>query len=94
MNRYKAASIFTCACLAFGMLALPVSAKHISANDFKVEKNDILTIDNLKRIVTDVKEDGSYTAIPLGDWFEEQNNCLRRTCLTGIRIRSISMEWD
>ena len=61
------------------MLALPVSTKHISANDFKVEKNDILTIDNLKRIVTDVKEDGSYTAIPLGDWFEEQNNCLRRT---------------
>ena len=79
MKRYKAASIFTCACLASGMLALPVSAKHISANDFKVEKNDILTIDNLKRIVTDVKEDGSYTAIPLGDWFEEQNNCLRRT---------------
>lgn len=61
------------------MLALPASAKHISGNDFKVEKNDILTIDNLKRIVTDVKEDGSYTAIPLGDWFEEQNNCLRRT---------------
>ena len=29
--------------------------------------------------MTDVKEDGSYTAIPLGDWFEEQNNCLRRT---------------
>ena len=29
--------------------------KHISGNDFKVEKNDILTIDNLKRIVTDVK---------------------------------------
>ena len=79
MKRYKAASIFTCACLASGMLALPVSAKHISGNDFKVEKNDILTIDNLKRIVTDVKEDGSYTAIPLGDWFEEQNNCLRRT---------------
>lgn len=46
MNRYKAASIFTCACLVSGMLALPVSAKHISANDFKVEKNDILTIDN------------------------------------------------
>ena len=69
MNGYNAAAIFTCACLAFGMLALPVSAKHISANDFKVEKNDILTIDNLKRIVTDVKEDGSYTAIPLGDWF-------------------------
>ena len=32
-------------CLVSGMLALPVSAKHISANDFKVEKNDILTID-------------------------------------------------
>ena len=79
MKKCEFLSLVSCACLASGMLALPASAKHISGNDFKVEKNDILTIDNLKRIVTDVKEDGSYTAIPLGDWFEEQNNCLRRT---------------
>lgn len=79
MKKCEFLSLVSCACLASGMLALPASAKHISGNDFKVEKNDILTIDNLKRIVTDVKEDGSYAAIPLGDWFEEQNNCLRRT---------------
>ncbi len=79
MKKCEFLSLVSCACLASGMLALPASAKHISGNDFRVEKNDILTIDNLKRIVTDVKEDGSYTAIPLGDWFEEQNNCLRRT---------------
>ena len=69
MKKCEFLSLVSCACLASGMLALPASAKHISGNDFKVEKNDILTIDNLKRIVTDVKEDGSYTAIPLGDCF-------------------------
>ena len=57
-------------------LAVPAEAKSIENSTDRVCKNDIF-IDydqlNCKKIVTKVKDDGSFTAIDLGEWLEEQD---------------------
>ena len=57
-------------------LAVPAEAKSIGKDTYRVCKNDIF-IDydqlNCKKIVTKVKDDGSFTAIDLGEWLEEQD---------------------
>ena len=57
-------------------LAVPAEAKSIENSTYRVCKNDIF-IDydqlNCKKIVTKVKDDGSFTAIDLGEWLEEQD---------------------
>lgn len=57
-------------------LAVPAEAKSIENGTYRVCKNDIF-IDydqlNCKKIVTEIKDDGSFTAIDLGEWLEEQD---------------------
>ena len=57
-------------------LAVPAEAKSVEKDTYRVCKNDIF-IDydqlNCKKIVTKVKDDGSFTAIDLGEWLEEQD---------------------
>ena len=57
-------------------LAVPAEAKSVEKDTYRVCKSDIF-IDydqlNCKKIVTKVKDDGSFTAIDLGEWLEEQD---------------------
>ena len=57
-------------------LAVPAEAKSIENGTYRVCKNDIF-IDydqlNCKKIVTEIKDDGSFTAVDLGEWLEEQD---------------------
>lgn len=57
-------------------LAVSVEAKSIEKDTYRVCKNDIF-IDydqlNCKKIVTEIKGDGSFTAVDLGEWLEEQD---------------------
>ena len=57
-------------------LAISVEAKSIEKDTYRICKNEIF-IDydqlNCKKIVTKVKDDGSFTAIDLGEWLEEQD---------------------
>lgn len=57
-------------------LAVPAEAKSVEKDTYRVCKNDIF-IDydqlNCKKIVTEVKDDGSFTAADLGEWLEEQD---------------------
>ena len=57
-------------------LAVPAEAKSVEKNTYRVCKNDIF-IDyeqlNCKKIITEVKDDGSFTAVDLGEWLEEQD---------------------
>ena len=57
-------------------LAVPAEAKSIGKDTYRVCKNDIF-IDydqlNCKKIVMEVKDDGSFTAVDLGEWLEEQD---------------------
>ena len=57
-------------------LAVPAEAKSIENSTYRVCKNDIF-IDydqlNCKKIVTEIRNDGSFIAIDLGDWLETQN---------------------
>ena len=57
-------------------LAVPAEAQSIETSTYRVCKIDIF-IDydqlNCKKIVTKVKDDGSFTAIDLGEWLEEQD---------------------
>lgn len=53
----------------------PVVAKNIEGDIYQICRNDIF-IDydqlNCKKIVSEIKEDGCFTAINLGDWLKEQ----------------------
>ena len=57
-------------------LAVSVEAKSVEKDTYRVCKNDIF-IDygqlNCKKIVTEIKDDGSFTAVDLGEWLEEQD---------------------
>ena len=57
-------------------LAIPAEAKSIGKDTYRVCKNDIF-IDydqlNCKKIVTGIKDDGSFTAVDLGEWLEERD---------------------
>ena len=57
-------------------LAVPAEAKSVEKDTYRVCKSDIfIEYDqlNCKKIVTKVKDDGSFTAIDLGEWLEEQD---------------------
>lgn len=53
-----------------------VEAKNIENDTYQICKNDIF-IDydqlNCKKIVTEVKDDGRFIAVDLGDWLKKQN---------------------
>lgn len=57
-------------------LAVPAEAKSVEKDTYRVCKNDIF-IDydqlNCKKIVTEVKDDGSFTAADLGEWLKEKD---------------------
>ena len=57
-------------------LAVPAEAKSIENGTYRVCKNDIF-IDydqlNCKKIVTEVKDDGAFIVVDLGEWLEEQD---------------------
>ena len=57
-------------------LSIPAGAKGIGKDTYRICKNDIF-IDydqlNCKKIVTEIKDDGSFIAVDLGDWLEEQD---------------------
>ena len=57
-------------------LSVSAEAKSIGKDTYRVCKNDIF-IDydqlNCKKIVTEIKGDGSFTAVDLGEWLEEQD---------------------
>ena len=57
-------------------LSVSAGAKSIEKDTYRVCKNDIF-IDydqlNCKKIVTGIKDDGSFTAVDLGEWLEEQD---------------------
>ena len=57
-------------------LAVPAEAKSVEKDTYRVCKIDIF-IDydqlNCKKIVTEVKNDRSFTAADLGEWLEEQD---------------------
>ena len=57
-------------------LAVLAEAKSVEKDTYRVCKNDIF-IDydqlNCKKIVTEVEDDGSFTAVDLGEWLEEQD---------------------
>ena len=57
-------------------LAVPAEAESVEKDTYRVCKNDIF-IDydqlNCKKIVTEVEDDGSFTAVDLGEWLEEQD---------------------
>ena len=65
-------------------LAVPAEAKSIENSTYRVCKNDIF-IDydqlNCKKIVTKVKDDGSFTAIDLGEWLEEFYDSEDTSCI-------------
>ncbi len=72
----KGTMMFFSALLMSCFLVVPAEAKSIENGTYRVCKNDIF-IDydqlNCKKIVTKVKDDGSFTAIDLGEWLEEQD---------------------
>lgn len=74
MNRGK--MILFSALLTSCFLSLPAEAKSIEKDTYRICKNDIF-IDydqlNCKKIVTEIKDDGSFIAIDLGDWLAEQD---------------------
>lgn len=72
----KGKMIFFSALLMSCFLAVPAEAKSVEKDTYRVCKNDIF-IDydqlNCKKIVTGIKDDGSFTAVDLGEWLEEQD---------------------
>ena len=72
----KGKMIFFSVLLMSCFLAVPAEAKSVEKDTYRVCKNDIF-IDydqlNCKKIVTGIKDDGSFTAVDLGEWLEEQD---------------------
>ena len=72
----KGTMIVLSALLMSYFLAVLAEAKSVEKDTYRVCKNDIF-IDydqlNCKKIVTEVKDDGSFTAVDLGEWLEEQD---------------------
>ena len=56
--------------------ATPVAAKNVENNTYQICRNDIF-IDwyqlNCKKIISEIKDDGCYIAVNLGDWLKEQD---------------------
>ena len=57
-------------------LTISVGAKSIGKDTYRICKNDIF-IDydqlNCKKIVTEIKDDGCFIAVDLGEWLKKQN---------------------
>ena len=72
----KGTMIVLSALLMSYFLAVLAEAKSVENGTYRVCKNDIF-IDydqlNCKKIVTEVEDDGSFTAVDLGEWLEEQD---------------------
>lgn len=72
----KGTMIVLSALLMSYFLAVLAEAKSVEKDTCRVCKNDIF-IDydqlNCKKIVTEIRNDGSFIAIDLGDWLEIQN---------------------
>ena len=72
----KGKIIFFSALLMSCFLAVPTEAKSVEKDTQRVCKNDIF-IDydqlNCKKIVTEIKDDGAFTAVDLGVWLKEQD---------------------
>ena len=72
----KGTMMFFSALLMSCFLVVPAEAKSVENGTYRVCKNDIF-IDydqlNCKKIVTEVKDDGSFTAVDLGERLEEQD---------------------
>lgn len=76
MKKAYRATIF--AIVIFCFLPVSVQAKSLGENTYKICKNDIFTdYDNLnvKKIVTEVKDDGTFTAIDLSEWLNQHDVC-------------------
>lgn len=71
VNKIMALALAVCS-----FLTIPAEAKCIEKDTYRVCKNDIF-IDydqlNCKKIVTEIKDDGSFIAADLGDWLREQD---------------------
>lgn len=70
----KACKTVISAAVLCSLMAVPVQAKYISENTYKICKNDIFNDYgnlNVKKIVTEVKDDGSFIAVDLSDWLKE-----------------------
>ena len=72
-KRFFISMFLLCLCYFCGF---QVRAMNIGKNLYRVCKNDVF-IDydqqNTKKIVTEVKQDGSFVAEDLGSWIEKQN---------------------
>lgn len=68
--------VITMALAVSCIAAIPVAAKNIEGDTYQIYRNDIF-IDwdqlNCKKIVSEIKEDGCFTAVNLGDWLKEQD---------------------
>ena len=72
----KAYKAIISAAVVLSFIPVPVQAKHIADNTYKICKNDIFTdFDNMnvKKIVTEVKNDGTFIAEDLSDWIKTQD---------------------
>ena len=68
--------VITIALVASCITATPVAAKNVEDNTYQICRNDIF-IDwyqlNCKKIISEIKDDGCYIAVNLGDWLKEQD---------------------
>ena len=68
--------MITIALVASCITATPVAAKNVENNTYQICRNDIF-IDwyqlNCKKIISEIKDDGCYIAVNLGDWLKEQD---------------------
>ena len=75
MNKH----IFVCmAAGGIAALTLPIQARQIDKGIYRLCVNDIFTDQNnlsVKKIVTDIFSDGSYSAEDLGEWLLEKDLC-------------------
>ena len=68
--------VITIALVVSCITATPVAAKNVENNTYQICRNDIF-IDwyqlNCKKIISEIKDDGCYIAVNLGDWLKEQD---------------------
>lgn len=68
--------VITIVLVASCITATPVAAKNVENNTYQICRNDIF-IDwyqlNCKKIISEIKDDGCYIAVNLGDWLKEQD---------------------
>lgn len=68
--------VITMALAVSCIAAIPAAAKNIEGDTYQICRNDIFTDCNqlnCKKIINEIKEDGCFTAVNLGDWLKEQD---------------------